>query len=126
MKLEQEVQLPKIERAQIKFTEQELWQKYLNLAKELLKAINKGDIDLFLNLVNQRDTITKMLKEYEPYTFKHTPEWEKIKSEVMPLDNEIMYKAKTWLNKSKRQTMAVKSYDITNFVAAGNVFNKEY
>lgn len=115
-----------VERDVPQYTEQEIWEKYLEVTKELLKFINKGDVETFLKIAAQRDVLFHMLKDLEPHTFGHTEAGAAIRQQIIPMDQEIMYKARTWLNKSKRQNMAVKSYDITGFMSAGNVFNREY
>lgn len=125
---QQDVEMPVIgiERTMPQYTEQQLWEKYLELTKELLKYINQQDIDNFLKLVAQRDQLMKLLKEMEPHVFGKTEAGMAIREQIKPMDMQIIYKAKTWLNKSKRQNMAVKSYDITGYMPAGNVFNREY
>lgn len=123
-----QAELPQVDVAREvqKFSEQELWEKYLDLTKELLKFISRGDVDTFIKIIQQRDVLLQMLKEAEPHTFAKTEAGAAIREEIKPMDQEIMYKARTWLNKSKRQNMAVKSYDIAGFMPAGNVFNREY
>lgn len=108
------------------YTEQQVWEKYLSVTKEMLKFINKGDTDTFITIAQQREVLFQMLRDMEPHTFGPTEAGKAIRDEIVPLDREIMYKARTWLNKSKRQNMAVRSYDITGFMPAGNVFNREY
>ena len=81
---------------------------------------------MFLELVDQRQRLMEMMQAIEKPVFRNTPECEAIRNEIKPLDMQIMYKARTWLNKSKRNNMTVRSYDITSFNPAGNVFNKEY
>lgn len=115
-----------VEREIPQYTEQELWEKYLDVTKELLKIINKGDVESFLKVAAQREALFHMLKDMEPHTFGHTEAGAAIRQQIIPMDQEIMYKARTWLNKSKRQNMAVKSYDITGLMSSGNVFNRKY
>lgn len=110
----------------MKFSEQELWEKYLEVTKDLLKFINAEDIDTFLELVNQRQQLMEMLKKLPSHEFANTQVGKEIRKTIEPMDREIMFKARSWLNKSKRNNMAVKSYDITSFMPAGNMFNKEY
>ncbi len=109
-----------------RFTEKELWEKYLMLTKELLKFIDQQEIDMFLELVDQRQTVMEWLQAIEKPEYGLTPEAEAIRNEIKPMDMQIMYKAKTWLNKSRRTNMAVRSYDITGYSPAGNVFNKGF
>lgn len=110
----------------MRFSEQEIWEKYLEVTKDLLKFINDEDIDTFLELVNQRQQLMEMLKKLPSHEYANTPAGKEIRKTIEPMDREIMFKARSWLNKSKRNNMAVKSYDITSFMPAGNMFNKEY
>ena len=111
---------------ELRFSEQELLEKYLEVTKDLLKFINDDDIDTFLDLVNQRQQLIEMLKKLPTHEYANSPVGMELRKKIEPMDREIMYKARTWLNKSRRNNMAVKSYDITSFVPAGNVFNREY
>lgn len=121
-----EAEMPEVERAVPVFSEQQLWEKYLMVTKEMLKFISQQDVENFLKLVEQRERLMNMLKDMEPHVFGKTEAGAAIREQIKPMDQEIMYKARTWLNKSKRNNMAVKSYDITGYAPAGNVFNKEY
>ncbi len=111
---------------EMRFTEKELWEKYLVVTQELLKFINEEDIDTFLDLVDQRQQLMEMLKQTPTHEFADSPAGKAMREQIKPMDMQIMYKARTWLNKSKRNNLAVKSYDITGFVSAGNMFNGEY
>ena len=111
---------------EIRFTEQELWEKYLAVTKELLKFINEEDIDTFLALVDQRQRLMEMLQKLPTHEYANSPAGIELREQIKPMDMQIMYRARSWLNKSKRNNMAVKSYDITGFVPSGNVFNREY
>ena len=45
---------------------------------------------------------------------------------IKPLDMQIIYKAKSWLNKARRKNLAVRSYDINGLKPVGHLFNQEY
>ena len=90
----------------------ELWQTYLNLTKELLKFINKQDIDTFLDLVPQRTGLIEKIEALPSKDYRQLDEFKKIADELKILDKEIMYKARAWLNKSRRQNSVVRSYDL--------------
>ena len=107
-----------------------LWQKYLVLTDELLKFIDKQDIDTFLELISQRDKLIENMKALPENDFRKTEECQNMIEQIKPMDTQIMYKARAWLNKSRRQNSAVKSYDITgtagNFGIRGTAFNRKY
>ena len=104
-----------------------LWRKYVILTQELLKFIDKKDIDTFLELVPQRSQLIDMIKALPPNNFRQTDECRAMIEEIKPMDMQIMYKARAWLNKSRRQTSTVKAYDLTSsFGHRGRIFNQKY
>ena len=106
----------------------ELWQTYLNLTKELLKFINKQDIDTFLDLVPQRTGLIEKIEALPSKDYRQLDEFKKIADELKILDKEIMYKARAWLNKSRRQNSVVRSYDLGESMLGRTsvAFNRQY
>lgn len=109
-----------------RFSEKEIWEKYLELTKELLKFIEQEDIDTFLDLVDQRQQLMEMLQSLPDHEFACSPEGIALREEIKPMDMQIIYKARSWLNKSRHNNETVKSYDMAGFMASGNMFNREY
>jgi len=105
-----------------------LWQKYLSLTKDLLKFINKQDIDTFLELIPQRTGLIEKLEALPSKDYLKLEEFKAIAEEIKPLDKEIMYKARAWLNKSRRQNSMVRSYDLGNSMIGRTsvAFNRKY
>lgn len=122
------LQPPVVNKTKLVFTEKELWEKYWQVTQELLKYIKAEDVDTFLNLVDQRQNLMEMLKEVpEPERdFSKTPECAELKEKIKPLDMQIMYKARTWLNKSRQNNVQVKAYDLGGYGSAGRSFNREF
>ncbi len=110
----------------------ELWQRYLMLTRELLKFIDRQDIDTFLAIVPQRGDLIEKMKALPENQFRETQECKDMIEEIKPLDMQIIYKARSWLNKSRRQNSAVRAYDLTGADAVtavnarGNIFNRSY
>ncbi len=105
----------------------ELWQKYVVLTKELLKFIDKQDIDTFMNIVPQRSAIIERMKALPPNDFRQREECRHMIEEIKLIDQQVMYKARAWLNKSRRQNQVVKSYRLSPALdSAGGIFNKKY
>ena len=103
----------------------EIWAKYFMLTNELLKQINKQDIDTFIELVAQRDTLLKMAEAIPDTEYRQTEECKELFAKIKPIDMQLIYKAKSWLNKSKRNNMAVRSYDLTGGNPLGHMLNKK-
>lgn len=103
-----------------------LWHQCLELSHELLKFINQGDIDTFLELVEQRAALIEKMKALPEHNYRGSDDFNDVVRQIKPLDMQIIYKAKTWLNKSRRQNSAVKAYDVTGLNMQGNLFNRRY
>lgn len=103
------------------------WQLYYMLTQELLKFINKQDIEEFLELVGQRNTIVDRMKALpETEIYRQTDECRELVNKIKPLDMQIIYKAKSWLNKSKHQNATVRAYDLQSFDPVGHIVNRKY
>lgn len=103
-----------------------LWHQYLNMSGELLKFIEQEDIDTFLELVDQRSELIEKMKALPPHNYRGSDDFNAVVQQIKPLDMQIIYKAKTWLNKSRRQNSAVKAYDISSMGMSGNLVNRRY
>ena len=104
-----------------------LWQKYFTLTKELLKFSDQKDSDLFMELVDQRERLIEKMKALPENDYRETEECKRFIEQIIPMDKQIIYRAKAWLNKSRRQNSAVRSYDLIESAGLrGTVFNRRY
>ena len=106
----------------------DLWTRYLSMTRELLKFINQQDIDTFSLIVSNRDQLIKKIDELPSNDYRKLDEFKAIAEQIIPMDREIMYKARAWLNKSRRQNSVVRSYDLGVSLAMNQSvsFNKRY
>ena len=103
------------------------FQLYATLSHELLKFIGQEDIDEFLSLAEQRQRVVeRMQKNPAVGDYRKTTECQRLIDECHPLDMQIIYKARAWLNKSRRKNAAVHAYDLKTLNPVGNIFNKKY
>ena len=103
------------------------WQMYYTLTQELLKFIDKNDIDEFLELERQRSELVERMKALpETEDYRQTEECKELVRKISPLDMQVIYKAKAWLNRSRQQNASVHAYDIQNMNSLGNILNKKY
>ena len=104
-----------------------LWQKYFALTKELVKFSDQKDSDLFMELVDQRGRLIDKMKSLPENNYRDSEECKKLIEQIIPMDRQIIYRAKSWLNKSRRQNSAVRSYDLIDSAnLRGTVFNRKY
>ena len=105
----------------------ELWNKYFVLTEELLKFSDQRDPELFVELVDQRERLIEAIKALPQNNYRDSEECQALIKKIIPMDNQIMYKARSWLNKSRRQNNTVRSYDMIGAAELrGVIFNKKY
>ncbi len=104
-----------------------LWQKYFKLTEELLKFSDQQDNELFVELVDQRERLLDKIKALPENDYRDSAECKALIDKMIPMDKQIIYRAKAWLNKARRQTGMVHSYDLIGAAELrGTVFNKKY
>ncbi len=104
-----------------------LWYKYFALTEELLKFSDQRDSDLFVELVDQRGRLVDKIKALPKNDYRESEECQALIKKIIPMDNQIMYRARSWLNKSRRQNSTVRSYDlIGSQELRGTIFNRKY
>lgn len=105
----------------------DLWSRYVVLTEELLKFINKKDVDTFFTLVDQRGQLIEQMKQYPDEKFRQTEACKKMIEKIVPIDKEVQFKARAWLAASKKQNSSVKSYGTFDAVrSSGRIFNRQY
>ena len=103
------------------------WQKYFSLTKELLKFSDQKDNELFMDLVEQRERLIEKMKALPKNDYRESEECKHLIEQMIPMDKQIIYRARAWLNKSRRQNSMVRSYDlIESAELRGTVFNRKY
>lgn len=104
-----------------------LWQKYFAVTKELLAFSDQKDNELFVELVDQRERLIEKLKALPKNDYRESEECKKLIEQIIPMDKQIIYRARTWLNKSRRQNSAVRSYDLIESAGLrGTIFSRKY
>ena len=104
-----------------------LWQKYFALTKELVKFSDQKDSELFMELVDQRERLIEKMKALPENDYRETEECKRLIEQIISMDKQIIYRARAWLNKSRRQNSAVRSYDLIESAGLrGTVFNRKY
>ena len=116
-----------VDREEVLRQARSLWQKYFALTKELLKFSDQKDNELFMDLVDQRGRLIEKIKALPANDYRSSEECKKMIEQIIPMDKQIIYRAKAWLNKSRRQNSAVRSYDLIESAGLrGTVFNRKY
>ena len=118
--------MPDSEKEQAEEKAARLWRRYLAVTQDMMKLLDNDDVDMFMELVDQRDGLIEQLEALPKNDFRQSDEFAGIAEQIKPMDMQLIYRAKTWLNKSRHQTSAVRSYDVRNYRGVGGIVNREY
>ena len=105
-----------------------VWRRYLSVTEDMMRFLDNEDIDMFIELVQQRDGLIEQMQALPANDYRQSEECQAILAKLKPLDMRIIYRAKTWLNKARHQTSAVRSYDLRTYGGGnvGGIVNKSY
>ncbi len=91
-------------------TARELWQDYQFLTKEMVKFLEKQDMNLFYDLLNQREQLQPLIDQTPDEGFKVSPEGKKMLTEIKQDSQSIIQNMQLRLNTSKRQQQVSNAY----------------
>jgi len=104
----------------------QLWEKYYIVSSEMLKFIERDEVDMFLQLLEQRSVIQEMLEKRDDRVWTKTEAGQQLYQKLKPIDMQVQYKVRVWLNKTKQKNQAAKFYDMLGAQPAGNIFNQKF
>ena len=103
-----------------------LWGKYFLLSEEMLKFLDRENIDMFLQLLGQREKIQGLLEAQGPSSWTKSEAGQAFYQRLKPVDMQIQYKSRLWLNKSRHKHDVAKAYDSLGAQPTGHVFNRGF
>ena len=102
-------------------TAQALWQDYRFLTKEMLKFLAKQDMELFYDLMNQREQLQVILEQTPDEGFKISPIGKALISEIQQDSQAIIETLQIRMGSSKRQHQVSKAYSAANTTAVSQM-----
>ena len=104
---------------------EEFWQLYLEISHEMLKFLKEDDIDRFLDLEAQRAGVFEQMEACSIEAFKVTEMGRTLLEQLKPIEMQIIYNTKVWLNRSRTQHETVRDYEVKGFNPSGHLVNRE-
>ena len=80
----------------------------------------------FVDLVDQRGQVIEMLQALPADPYRGSADFAALDAELRPLEMQIQYKARAWLNRSRRRNAAVHSYDTGEGSPVGSYLNRRH
>ncbi|SHH66957.1 hypothetical protein [Desulfosporosinus lacus] len=102
-------------------TAQALWQEYHFLTKEMLKFLTKQDMELFYNLMNQREHLQRLIERAPDDGFKVSPAGRNLLREIRQDSQAIIEAMQIRMGSSKRQHQVSKAYGAASTTAVSQM-----
>lgn len=100
---------------------QSLWQDYHFLTKEMLKFLTKQDMELFYDLMNQREGLQILIEQTPDDGFKQSPAGRSLLNEIRQESQHILQEMQIRMGKSKRQHQVSKAYSTASTTAVSQM-----
>ncbi|SHN80961.1 hypothetical protein [Desulfitobacterium chlororespirans] len=94
----------------IEKTPESLWRDYLFLTKEMLKFLDKQDMELFHELMNQRERMQVLVEETPDNGFKSSPEGRKLLAQIQEENWLLMNHFQATHSKAKHHHQVAEAY----------------
>lgn len=98
----------------------DLWQDYLFLTRELSKCINREDLDLFYEILSQRERLQHIIDEQQPdKEYSKSAEGGELLNAIRQENKFAMLRLQALLNKGKNQHAISHAYDVASTAPLG-------
>lgn len=91
-------------------TAQALWQDYQFLTKEMMKFLAKQDMELFYNLMKQRERLQAVIEQTEDDGFKVSPAGHSLLNEIWQENQNITENLQARFRNIKRKHQVAEAY----------------
>lgn len=88
-----------------------LWADYLFLTQEILKFINKKDLEMVLELIEQRERLQTRISVADDASYTLTDEGKQSLRDILQNNQSIEQQMKLWKNVTVRQNQVSTAYD---------------
>lgn len=91
-------------------TAQELWQDYLFLTKEMIKFLEKPDMNLFYELMNQRERLQPLIEQNDDKNYRISKEGQGLFSEIQQVNEKMNQILQLRYNSAKHHRQVAEIY----------------
>ncbi|AFQ45760.1 hypothetical protein [Desulfosporosinus meridiei] len=100
---------------------QALWQDYWFLTKEMIKFLAKQDMELFYDLLKQRDLLQRLIDQTPDDGFKLSPEGRSLIKSIQKDSQTITDNLQIRMGRSKKQHQVSEAYSAASTTAVNNM-----
>jgi len=102
-------------------TAESLWQDYQFLTKEMKKFLIEQDMDLFNDLMNQRERLQAIIDQTDDDVFKVSREGKTLLSKIRKINQDITDNMHLLLSRNKRQHEVSEAYGAASTTAVSQM-----
>jgi len=102
-------------------TAEALWQDYQFLTKEMMKFLVKQDMELFYELMKQREKLQAIIDQTADNNFKFSPEGHNLFSEIQQVNQAITENLQLLLSRGKRRHQVSEAYGVASTTAVSQM-----
>lgn len=99
----------------------QLWSDYLFLTREMVKLLDKQDLDLFFELLDQREKMQTMISEQADAIYAQSPAGRENMLLIQRENQTMQRKLKLLINRAKRQQHLTQAYDAYSKIAGSRM-----
>lgn len=93
----------------------QMWQDYLFLTREMIRFLKDEEMDLFNELLNQREQLQKLLGAINNVDFHRSLEGRQLLAEIRQINQQITFQLRYYLNKANKQQKIDNAYEGVNY-----------
>lgn len=101
-----------------------LWQDYRFLTKEMLKFLAKQDMELFYDLMNQREQLQTLIEHAPDNGFKASSVGRRLINEIQQDSQVIIQEMQVRMGSSKRQHQVSEAYSAASTTAVNQMLKR--
>lgn len=98
-----------------------LWQDYHFLTKEMRKFFVRQDLDMFNELLNQREKLQGLIDQTADLGFRLSPEGRRLLQEIQRDNQNLIRDLQIYLGNSKRQLQVFEAYSRVDTTAVSQM-----
>ena len=95
------------------------------MTQEIVKFLNKQELDLVAELLNQREKLQKRIVDLDDHSFKATVKGQECYQAIQQLEQAIKLKLEFLRNMSRRQNQISHAYESFSTSFAGQRMNRQ-
>lgn len=102
----------------------DLWREYLAMTLEMDKFLGRDDLDMFFELMDQRENLQAAIDRQPHDDFRLSAQGREIIGRISRENQLIALKMRQWLNKARQQETVSQAYDKYSHVGANMDFTR--